>query len=121
MAFCDDADNGGGRHRAHFLLQLAANPISSLCCALVAVRSTAQLGSGLNADAHRAGAAISSADSNSHDDRQNGRWGFQALKGPWSRTHGNSSQGPSGATAPAASAKQSHTALAITGQIPLLH
>ena len=121
MAVSDVADDDGGRQKAHSLLQLAVNPISSLCCAIVAAQSTAHLGGNMSADAHHAALASSSSESSRHDERQHGRWAFQGLKGPWSRTRGSSLQGPFDASAPAASAKQSHSALAITGQMPPLH
>ena len=63
-------DDGQGRGQAHSLLQLSANPISSLCCALVATRSSSvshQTGSfAPGGDASPSGRKLSG--SNSSDD-----------------------------------------------------
>lgn len=66
MGVCDAVVDGGGQDRNHTLLQLAASPVSSLCCALVAVRSTAHASTGPDRDqGHSSSAVISRASSGS--------------------------------------------------------
>lgn len=66
MGLCGAAVDGGGQDRNRTLLQLAANPLSSLCCALVAVRSTAPASTGPDSEQnHSSSAVVSRASSDS--------------------------------------------------------
>ena len=47
---CDGVDDASSQAQGHSLLQLAANPISSLCYALVALRSTAHVSAASSSD-----------------------------------------------------------------------
>ncbi|KAL3139149.1 hypothetical protein ABBQ32_005934 [Trebouxia sp. C0010 RCD-2024] len=130
--------DGGGQDRNRTLLQLAANPLSSLCCALVAVRSTAPASTGPDSEQnHSSSAVVSRASSDSGldprpqgvasdsgsakrpgtaDKRQGAGWAFQGLKGPWSRAPGSNLVMPPTTAAPAAVlARHASTMLAVTG------
>ena len=58
---CDGVDNASSQGQGHSLLQLAANPISSLCCALVALRSTAHVSAASSSDRDQSSASASSS------------------------------------------------------------
>lgn len=84
-AFSDCVDDGGTQGKGHSLLQLAANPISSLCCALVALRTTAYVSTGSGAQDQSSAATRFSSSSSSELDPDAAR--PQGLAGTQRITH----------------------------------
>lgn len=83
MGLCDavDVDDVGGLGRNHSLLQLAANPISSLCCALVAVRSTAHASTDSDSDQDHSSATSKAGSGSDVDPGPPGLAGTERTRG----------------------------------------
>lgn len=86
-------DDGQGRGQAHSLLQLSANPISSLCCALVATRSSSvshQTGSfAPGGDASPSGRKLSGSNSSDDSPSPAAQYSGQQGASSFSQQHGN--------------------------------